>query len=175
MRSMLIKHREMVKFAIVGGTTFILTNIIWFGLKLTILSSKPITAQAIGILIATIVNYLLSREWSFRTRGGRETHHEASLFFVISAISFLINLAPTWVSRYVFDLKVPFVSVFTQELSDFFFGSIIGTLIAMVFRYWAMKKFVFPHEDVRERKAGKVRALRPENQIHVPEEDEEVA
>jgi putative flippase GtrA len=48
-----------------------------------------------------------NREWSFRTRGGRERHHEALLFFVISGIGVAVYTAPLAVSRYVLDLKVP--------------------------------------------------------------------
>jgi putative flippase GtrA len=99
LRSVLIKHRELLKFAIVGGTTFVIDNGIWFFLKLTVLESKPITAKAIAVIIATIVSYILNREWSFRTRGGRERHHEAALFFLISGGGVLINLVPPYVSR----------------------------------------------------------------------------
>jgi putative flippase GtrA len=154
LRSLLIKHRELLKFAVVGGFCFIVTNIIWYGLKLTILNGKPVTAQAIAIIVATIVSYVLSREWSFRTRGGRERHHEAALFFLFSGISVGLNLLPTAFSNYVLDLQVPAVSALTQELSDFFFGSIIGTLIAMVFRWWAFKKWVFPAENARPGRNG---------------------
>lgn len=160
LRALIIKHREMVRFAIVGGTTFVITNVVWYGLKLTVLDTKPITAQAIGIVVATIVSYVLSREWSFQTRGGREGAHEAALFFLVSAICVGINLLPTLVSRYVFGLQVPSVSMPVQELSDFFFGSIIGTLLAMVFRWWALKKWVFPNADVRPERAGGLAHLR---------------
>lgn len=159
LRSLLIKHRELLKFAIVGAFCFVVTNVIWYGLKLTILSEKPITAQAIAIIVATIVSYVLSREWSFSTRGGRERHHEAALFFVVSGIAVGLNLVPTAISRYLLDLEVPHVSMFTQEVSDFVFGSIIGTLVAMVFRWWAFKKWVFPAENARPGRSGGVRRL----------------
>ena len=44
----------------------------------TVLETKPLTAKIIAVLVATIVSYVLNREWSFRTRGGRERHHEAA-------------------------------------------------------------------------------------------------
>ncbi len=159
LRSLLIKHRELLKFAVVGAFCFIVTNVIWYGLKLTVLGGKPITAQAIAIIVATIVSYILSREWSFSTRGGRERHHEAALFFIVSGIAVGLNLVPTAVSRYLLHLQVPYVSLITQEVSDFVFGSIIGTLVAMVFRWWAFKKWVFPDENARPGRNGKVRRL----------------
>lgn len=157
LRSLLLKHRELLKFAFVGGLCFVITLVVNYGLKLTILGSKPVTAQAIAVIIATIVSYILNREWAFRTRGGRERTHEATLFFLISGLGVVLNTAPLWVSRYALHLQVPNVSLFTQEFADFTSGMIIGTLVAMVFRWWAFKKWVFPSENVRP---GRVRRLR---------------
>ncbi|MFD5250260.1 GtrA family protein [Amycolatopsis sp. NPDC058340] len=152
LRSVLIKHRELLKFAIVGGTTFLVDNGVWYLLKLSVLESKPTTAKAIAIIVATIVSYILNREWSFRTRGGRERHHEAALFFVISGIAVVVNLIPLYTSRYIFDLEVPHVTRFVQEFADFTSGSIIGMLLAMFFRFWGFKKWVFPDELGKRRR-----------------------
>ncbi|MFD1051596.1 GtrA family protein, partial [Kibdelosporangium lantanae] len=73
------KHRELVRFAVVGGICFAVTNAVNYALKLTVLTDKPVTALVTAVIIATIVSYVLNREWSFRTRGGRERHHEAAL------------------------------------------------------------------------------------------------
>lgn len=146
LRKLLIKHRELLKFAIVGGTTFVIDNGIWYLLKLTILEEKPVTAKIIAIIVATIVSYVLNREWSFRTRGGRERHHEAALFFLISGVGVALNSAPLWASRYVFMFEVPHVSRLVQEIADFASGSIIGMLLAMFFRFWAFRRWVFPDE-----------------------------
>jgi putative flippase GtrA len=146
LRAVLIKHRELLKFAVVGGTTFVIDNGIWYLLKLTVLEDKPVTAKIIAIIIATIVSYVLNREWSFRTRGGRERHHEAALFFLISGIGVALNSAPLYISRYWLQLEEPHVSRFVQEIADFASGSIIGMLLAMFFRFWAFKRWVFPAE-----------------------------
>ncbi len=152
LRSVLIKHRELLKFAIVGGTTFLVDNGVWYLLKLTVLEQKPTTAKAIAIIVATIVSYILNREWSFRTRGGRERHHEAALFFVISGMAVVVNLIPLYTSRYIFDLEVPHVTRFVQEFADFTSGSIVGMLLAMFFRFWGFKKWVFPDELGKRRR-----------------------
>jgi putative flippase GtrA len=144
LRSVLIKHRELLKFGIVGGSTFVVDNGVWYLLKLSVLESKPTTAKAIAIIVAAIVSYVLNREWSFRTRGGRERTHEAALFFVISGLAVIVNLIPLYLSRYVFNLEMPFVGRWEQETADFVSGSIIGMLLAMVFRFWGFKKWVFP-------------------------------
>ncbi len=146
LRSVLLKHRELLKFAIVGGTTFVVDNGVWYLLKLTVLSEKPTTAKAIAIVVASVVSYILNREWSFNTRGGRERHHEAALFFLVSGAAVVVNLIPLYASRYMLHLEVPHVSRLVQEVADFTSGSIIGVLAAMVFRFWGMKKWVFPDE-----------------------------
>lgn len=148
-RSVAIKHRELVKFALVGGTTFVVDTVVFLALKTTVLAPKPVTAKILAVLVATIVGYVLNREWSFRTRGGRERHHEATLYFAISGVGMAINAAPLWVSRYVFDLQVPEVGRLTMEVADFASAQIVGTLLAMVFRWWAFRRYVFPDADVR--------------------------
>src|SRR5215212_3143681 len=91
------RHHELIKFAIVGGTTFVID----YTLKLTILEPKPVTAKIIAGIVAVIASYILNREWSFRDRGGRERHHEALLFFAVSGVGVLLSMAPLWFSSYV--------------------------------------------------------------------------
>ncbi len=154
LRDYLRKHKELVKFLVVGGTAFIVDTALFLFLKNTILEPKPIIAKVISTLIATIVSYVLNREWSFSTRGGRAQHHEAALFFLISGIGILVTVAPLAVSRYVLQLQQPHVSRLVQEVADFVSAQIIGTLLAMVYRWWAFRRFVFPHADVRRQPAG---------------------
>ena len=70
------RHHELIKFAIVGATTFVIDMAVFFTLKLTILEPKPVTAKIIAGIVAVIASYILNREWSFRDRGGRERHHQ---------------------------------------------------------------------------------------------------
>lgn len=149
LRPVLYRHRELVKFAIVGGTTFVIDTGVWYVLKLSVLAAKPVTAGVLSSVLATLVSYVLNREWSFRTRGGRQRHHEATLFFVISGVAVAINQAPLWFSRYVLMLQTPGVDRVVQEVADFTSKSIIGVLLAMVFRYWALRKWAFPEENGR--------------------------
>jgi len=148
-RSIALKHRELVKFALVGGTCFVIDTVLFFGIKTVVLPNNPVTAKIIATLVATIVSYILNREWSFRTRGGRERHHEAALFFLINGVGIVLNSMPLYVSRYLFQLQEPHVSRFTEEVSDFLAAQIVGTLVAMAFRWYGYKKWVFPEENAR--------------------------
>lgn len=148
-RDVAIRHRELIKFSLVGGTTWIIDTVIFLGLKSTVLTAKPVTAKVIAVVVATVASYVLNREWSFRTRGGRQRRQEATLFFVISAIGVLVYTAPLVISRYVLELKVPAVSLLSQEVADFVAGQIIGVLLGMAFRWWAFRRYVFPLQNVR--------------------------
>ena len=148
-RPYLLQHRELIKFAIVGGTTFIIDSAIFYTLKLTILEAKPVTAKVIAGIVAVIASYLLNREWSFRHRGGRERHHEALLFFGFSGVGVMLSMAPLWFSSYVLGLRVPAVSLTAENIADFVSAYIIGNLMQMGFRFWAFRRWVFPDEFAR--------------------------
>lgn len=153
-RQRLRRHWEAVKFLAVGGLCFVITVVINYALKLTVLTAKPVAALTIAIVVATFVSYLLNREWSFRTRGGRKPLHEAALFFGISGIGVVINDLPMWASRYLLQLRVPEVSQTTQEISDLVSGILLGTLLATAFRLWAFRKWAFPRENARPHPAS---------------------
>ena len=140
------RHHELIKFAIVGGTTFVIDSAIFYTLKLTILEPKPVTAKVISGIVAVIASYVLNREWSFRDRGGRERHHEALLFFAVSGVGVLLSMAPLWISSYVLQLRVPTVSLTVENIADFISAYIIGNLLQMAFRFWAFRRWVFPDE-----------------------------
>ncbi len=140
------QHHELIKFAIVGATTFLIDSVIFYTLKLTILEPKPVTAKVISGIVAVIASYILNREWSFRDRGGRERHHEALLFFGFSGVGVVLSMAPLWFSSYVLELRVPNVSLAMENVADFLAAYIIGNLLQMAFRFWAMRRWVFPDQ-----------------------------
>ncbi len=145
-RRLVIKHNELIKFAIVGGTTFVVDTVIYYSLIFTVLEPKPVVARVISGVIATILSYILNREWAFKNRGGRERHHEALLFFGISGIAVLLTAAPLWAANNVFDMRENLEGL-DLVILDFVLAFIIGNLIGMGFRFWALRRFAFPEED----------------------------
>jgi putative flippase GtrA len=140
------RHHELIKFAIVGATTFVIDSAIFYTLKLTVLEPKPITAKIIAGIVAVIASYILNREWSFQNRGGRERHHEALLFFAFSGVGVLLSMLPLYFSSYVLGLRVPEVSLTVENIADFISAYILGNLLQMAFRFWAFRRWVFPDE-----------------------------
>ena len=118
-------------------------------LSLTILEQKPVVAKIISGIMATILSYILNREWSFKNRGGRERHHEALLFFTISAVGVVLAAAPLWIANNVFEFREAQQSLTTRIVVDFALNYIIGNLLQLVFRFWALRRFAFPDENAR--------------------------
>lgn len=155
LRGLVLQHHELVKFALVGGTTMIFDLAIFYSLSLTILEEKPVVAKIISGVMATILSYILNREWAFKHRGGRERHHEALLFFTISAVGVGLAAAPLWIANNVFDIRGT-QDVTTVVIVDFVLNYIIGNLLQMVFRFWALRRFAFPEENGRVEPDGTI-------------------
>ncbi|MBE9376384.1 GtrA family protein [Saccharopolyspora sp. HNM0983] len=145
-RSLVVRHHEFLKFGTVGAITFVLDTGIFYLLKLSVLAAHPVTAKVLAVLCATALSYVLNREWSFRTRGGRRRPQEAALYFAVSAMGVALYSAPLWVSRYVLLLATPHTSRLVEEIADFTAGQVVGLLVGMAFRWWAFRRWVFPRE-----------------------------
>ncbi|MFE3187922.1 GtrA family protein [Nocardia sp. NPDC059240] len=158
MLSVFVRNAELLKFLTVGAIAFVTTTVLFFGLKWTVLHGKPLTANILATLIATVLSYVLNREWAFTDRGGRQGRHEAALFFLVAAVGMVITQLPLAVSSYVFQLRVPHVSLLVENIADFLSATVIGTLLATAFRWWAMRKFVFPHPVAMVERAEPVRS-----------------
>ena len=57
-------------------------------------------------------------------------------------------MLPLWFSSYVLDLRVPNVSLTTENIADFLSAYLLGNLLQMAFRFWAFRRWVFPDEMV---------------------------
>lgn len=141
-----VKYRELAKFLVVGGTSYVVDVGLFSLLSHTVLSEKVVTAKGISVIVATILSYILNREWSFNSRGGRERHHEAMLFFVVNGIALGLNLLPLAISQYVIGINPGNYSSLTVTVANFVSANIIGTGLGMAFRFWAYRKWVFPEE-----------------------------
>lgn len=141
------QYREFAKFLVVGGVAWVVDAGLFTLLSHTVLDKKVLTSKIISILVSTIVSYVLNREWSFSARGGREVHHEAMLFFAVNGLALGLNLVPLAVSHYLLGINLEHgYARLTVSIADWVSANIVGTLVAMFFRYWAYRRFVFPHE-----------------------------
>ncbi|ADG77681.1 GtrA family protein OS=Tsukamurella paurometabola (strain ATCC 8368 / DSM / CCUG 35730 / CIP 100753 / JCM 10117 / KCTC 9821 / NBRC 16120 / NCIMB 702349/ NCTC 13040) OX=521096 GN=Tpau_1048 PE=3 SV=1 [Tsukamurella paurometabola] len=163
LRGLVMQHHELIKFAIVGATTCVFDLAIFYSLVFTVLDEKPTVAKIFSGVCAVILSYILNREWSFKNRGGRERHHEALLFFVISGIGVLIMAAPIFIANNVFNLRAT-DSKTTLIVVDFVLNYIVGNLLQMAFRFWALRRWAFPEDmsDAPEQESIPAEATDPE-------------
>ncbi len=141
------RHHELIKFAVVGATAMLVDLGVYYSLAFSVLEEKPTVAKIIGGIVATIYSYVANREWAFKHRGGREMHHEAALFFIISGIGVVIQALPIYIANNVFDLRQNTGSLAALVILDFVLNYILGNLMQMAFRFWALRRFAFPEDQ----------------------------
>lgn len=139
------KYRQFAKFVAVGGMAWTVDTVIFTVLANTVLSHKILTCKVISMTISTVLSYVLNREWSFNTRGGRRMHREMLLFMIFNGFGFVLNLAPLAISHYVIGINLDNgYSTAVVKIADWVSANIVGTLFGTVFRYWSYQKYVFP-------------------------------
>jgi putative flippase GtrA len=98
---------QLIRFAIVGGTGFVV-NLAVYALSVHALSVPYQIAAVVAWLIAVLNNFVLNRHWTFDASTGR-VHFQAIRFFVVSLSAFVfVNLLLlTLFVEYVGLAKVP--------------------------------------------------------------------
>jgi putative flippase GtrA len=130
---------EVAKFGAIG----IIGAIIAFGLSNILHRSNllhhgagmgPLTAFAIGTVVATLFSYYANRYWTFRHRDSAGAGREYVLFFALSAVGLAITELIVGFTYYALDLR---------GLVAYNIAMVIGTAVGTLFRFWSYKKWVF--------------------------------
>ncbi|WP_433681885.1 GtrA family protein [Nocardia sp. CA-119907] len=100
-----------------------------------VLYHAPLPAKIIAIAVATVVTYFGNKWWTFGHKKSDNPGREYLLYAVFNVVAIGLQLGCLGFSRYVLDLSSP--------LSDNISGTLIGQIVAVIFRYWAYDKFVF--------------------------------
>lgn len=146
------KYRQFAKFLTVGGTSWMVDVVIFTVLAQTIMQLQVIMAKVISMTISTALSYFLNRQWSFNTRGGRRIPHEAVLFLLVNGLAFGINLIPLTLTHHVWGIsRAGGYSRLTVSIVDWLMANVVGTFIAMFFRYWGYQRLVFPRQLARRK------------------------
>ena len=131
--------RQGGAFLIVGAVGFVVDagvyNLLVFWGGEGPMFHRPLAAKIIAIGVATVVTYFGNKWWTFGHRTGGNALRQYLLYAVFNVIAIGLQLGCLAFSRYVLDLSTP--------LSDNISGTLIGQIVAVVFRYWAYDKFVF--------------------------------
>jgi putative flippase GtrA len=123
---------ELAKFGTIGAVGAIIA----FGLSnlLHHAGTGPLTAFAIGSVVATLFSYYANRYWTFKHRDSAGAGREYVLFFVLSAVGLAITELIVGFTYYVLDLR---------GLLAYNAAMVVGTAVGTLFRFWSYKKWVF--------------------------------
>ncbi|WP_328389905.1 GtrA family protein [Nocardia sp. NBC_00416] len=102
----------------------------------------PLLAKIIAIGAATVLTYFGNKWWTFSHKQSGSPAREYVMYALINVIAIGLQLSCLGFSRYVLDLSSP--------LADNISGTLIGQMVAVIFRYWAYDKFVFTGDADRK-------------------------
>jgi putative flippase GtrA len=133
------RHRSLVtelfKFLAVGG----INTVIDFAVLNLLLSIGPLKAKIAAAVVATTASYFLNRQWTYRRSDRTSMRREYTLFFAFNGVGLLIQSAVLAVAKY----GLGFSETNSADRLAFNIASALGIGIAMVFRFWAYRTFVF--------------------------------
>jgi putative flippase GtrA len=129
---------ELTKFGTIGALALVVnaiaTNAMW-----KVDPGSKITGSVIGTVIATGVSYLGNRYWTYKDRDSIGRNRELLLFAVVNGIGMLIESVPLAVFDYVLGMNGTLASNVAKY--------IVGVPLAMGFRLWTYRTWVFPKVD----------------------------
>jgi putative flippase GtrA len=126
---------EVAKFGVVGAVNYALDVGLFNLLVVSAFSHRPLTAKGISTIVAATSSYFMNRHWTWRDRARTGVRREYLLFLLLSAIALGITLGCLAFGEYVLNQD--------SLLARNFWGNVVGVGVAMVFRFWSFKKWVF--------------------------------
>ena len=126
---------EIAKFGIVGAINYMLDVGLFNLLVVNWLSHRPLTAKGISTIVAATSSYFMNRAWTWRHRARTGVPREYTLFILLSAVALGITLSCLAFGEYVLHED--------SLLARNFWGNVVGVGVAMVFRFWSFKRWVF--------------------------------
>jgi putative flippase GtrA len=140
--------REVTTFGVVGLVNTALDFAVFNGL----LFLGLLKANVVSTIVATTSSYLMNRHWTYRDRPKTALRREYTLFFAFNVIGLGIQEAVLFLAKY----GLGFHEADSKIQLNLF--KCVGVAVAMVFRFWAYRNFVFKSEPAG---AGQDPALDP--------------
>jgi putative flippase GtrA len=126
-------NREVLAFGLIG----IANTVVDFGVYNALIFLGALKANAASTLVATTSSYAMNRRWTYRDRLRGGLHREYTLFFLFNLIGLGIQEAVLGLAKYGLGFGE---NDHRLELNLF---KCAGIAIAMVFRFWSYRTFVF--------------------------------
>ncbi|MGO1291977.1 MAG: GtrA family protein [Brevibacterium linens] len=136
---------EAFKFLTVGGLGYIvdvgLSNLLAYGLGPipALLEGSPIKSKIISTILAMVVVWLGNKLWTYGDRTTSSNMRGVVLFVAVNLAGMIITVIPLGVTWYLLDMR--------DQLSYNISTNVIGIGLAMVFRFYAYRTWVFKDEN----------------------------
>lgn len=125
----------------VGGTSYVvdvgISNLLVYGFwgVEPLLPNSPVKAKIVSTVISVIVAWLGNKLWTYGDRETGSSLRGFILFAIVNAIGMVITVLPLGVTWYLLNLRDPI----SYNIST----NIIGIALAMFFRFYAYRTWVF--------------------------------
>jgi putative flippase GtrA len=126
---------EVVRFLATGGVAY-LVDVAIFNALLLGAGTAPTWAKVVSSVFAIAVAFAGSRWFTWRGRRSDRVGREYALFVLFSALAAGIQYLCLVLTHYVIG--------WTSPLADNLSANVVGMALAMVFRFWTFRTYVFP-------------------------------
>jgi len=130
---------EVLRFLISGGIAYLADLLVFNVLLFSGVGS--VWSKVVSSVVAIFIAFLGSRYYTWRDRRSEHPGREYALFFLFSALAAGLQLLCLAITHYGFG--------WTSPLVDNISGNVVGMAIAMVFRFYTFRTFVFPDRSAR--------------------------
>ena len=120
---------QILKFAVVGGTAFVIDFLVMIFLK-EVIHINYLVSSVISFRISVIYNYLMSMFWVFEVDEEKSKTQTFAMFIILSVVGLLINTAMMW------------LLVDGTRLIPYKPAKIIATAVVMVYNFISRKIFL---------------------------------
>ena len=131
---------EVARFCAVG----LVNTVLDYAVLNLLLSIGPLKAKVASTVVATTASYVMNRQWTFQKRDRGGLRREYVLFFALNLAGLAIQLAVLGVAKYGLGFTEHGGGDDRLALNLF---NALGIAVAMVFRFWAYRTFVFKTAD----------------------------
>lgn len=132
---------EVLRFLSVGGFAYVVdvgvSNLLVYGFLdvPALMPGSPLKAKIISTVLSVIVAWLGNKLWTYGDRDSGSNVRGFIMFAVVNAIGMVIAVIPLGFTWYILGLRDPI----SYNLST----NVIGIALAMIFRFYAYRTWVF--------------------------------